>query len=109
MVSMAVKFVLVCCKERFGSSIPVSKALKEMDHFIIDYIVLSFYDFAVIQTPNEDFLPIHEVHYNIALFFPSYAIISLYLLLPSTQFSLFFLQCELLVCNIFLLSILIIS
>lgn len=56
MESMAVKLVLVCCKERFGSSIPVSKAIKEMDHFIIDYIALSFYDFADSQTPNEDFL-----------------------------------------------------
>lgn len=58
-MSVAVKLVLVCCTERFGSSIPVSKAIKEKDHFIIDYIALSFYDFAVSQTPNEDFLPIH--------------------------------------------------
>lgn len=39
--SMAVKLFPVCCKERFESAIPVSKAIKEkMNHLIIDYIAL---------------------------------------------------------------------
>lgn len=100
-MSMAVKLVLVCCKERFGFSITVSKAIKEMDHFIIDYIALSFYGFAVSQTPNEDFLPIHMRCIIIQLSSFHLVLLSLYTCYCCPDNSYCSFLCELLVCNIF--------
>lgn len=81
--SMAVKLFPVCCKERFESAIPVSKAIKEkMNHLIIDYIAL--WVFMISLTAKHQmkiffFLSsnVHEMVYSLALV-PSLMLLSLH-------------------------------